>query len=109
MLVTFVTGAPATVTNVMADFQNEYVWHCHILGHEENDFMRPFVFNAKELPPPAFSADAGVLAGYPMVDVKVILQDGAFHPYQAGVVYRKAAHWLCVAASGGWLADTAAR
>ncbi len=22
----------------------EYVWHCHILGHEENDFMRPFIF-----------------------------------------------------------------
>ena len=37
------TGNPATVTNAMADFDWEYVWHCHILGHEENDFMRPFV------------------------------------------------------------------
>lgn len=23
----------------------EYVWHCHILGHEENDFMRPILFD----------------------------------------------------------------
>jgi len=22
---------------------NEYVWHCHILEHEEHDMMRPFV------------------------------------------------------------------
>ena len=31
------------VTNQITDFGWEYVWHCHILGHEENDFMRPFV------------------------------------------------------------------
>jgi hypothetical protein len=29
----------------LTDFDNEYVWHCHILGHEENDFMRPFIFH----------------------------------------------------------------
>jgi spore coat protein A len=22
---------------------NEYVWHCHILEHEEHDMMRPLV------------------------------------------------------------------
>jgi FtsP/CotA-like multicopper oxidase with cupredoxin domain len=27
------------------DFGYEYVWHCHILGHEENDFMRPVIFS----------------------------------------------------------------
>ena len=42
------TGMPATVVNAMANFGWEYVWHCHILGHEENDFMRPLVFDAKE-------------------------------------------------------------
>jgi FtsP/CotA-like multicopper oxidase with cupredoxin domain len=26
------------------DYGYEYVWHCHILGHEENDFMRPVIF-----------------------------------------------------------------
>ena len=24
---------------------NEYVWHCHILEHEEHDMMRPLVIN----------------------------------------------------------------
>jgi FtsP/CotA-like multicopper oxidase with cupredoxin domain len=32
-------------TNVMANFGHEYVWHCHILSHEENDMMRAVVFN----------------------------------------------------------------
>jgi hypothetical protein len=29
----------------MTDFGWEYVWHCHILGHEENDLMRPLVYH----------------------------------------------------------------
>jgi len=32
-------------SNQLTDFDNEYVWHCHILGHEEFDFMRPFIFH----------------------------------------------------------------
>jgi VCBS repeat-containing protein len=32
------------------NFGWEYVWHCHILGHEENDMMRPIVW---QVPPPA--------------------------------------------------------
>ncbi len=38
------TGQPLTPTptiNAMYNFGYEYVWHCHILGHEENDMMRP--------------------------------------------------------------------
>jgi FtsP/CotA-like multicopper oxidase with cupredoxin domain len=42
------TGLPVPaatpVINTIADFGWEYVWHCHILGHEENDLMRPLVF-----------------------------------------------------------------
>jgi hypothetical protein len=34
----------AGTTNVMTNFGWEYVWHCHLLGHEENDMMRPIVF-----------------------------------------------------------------
>lgn len=30
-------------SNVMTNFGWEYVWHCHILGHEESDMMRPMV------------------------------------------------------------------
>jgi FtsP/CotA-like multicopper oxidase with cupredoxin domain len=38
------TGQPLNTTptvNIMYNFGAEYVWHCHILGHEENDMMRP--------------------------------------------------------------------
>jgi FtsP/CotA-like multicopper oxidase with cupredoxin domain len=38
-------GNPLVVTNAVANFGWEYVWHCHLLGHEENDMMRPMVFN----------------------------------------------------------------
>jgi hypothetical protein len=50
------TGAPATMANVMTDFGWEYVWHCHILGHEENDFMRPIAFRSMDVVPDAPSA-----------------------------------------------------
>ena len=32
---------PVTVTNRFVNFGWEYVWHCHLLGHEENDMTRP--------------------------------------------------------------------
>ncbi|MFM2055777.1 MAG: hypothetical protein RLY71_162 [Pseudomonadota bacterium] len=47
------TGLPAVVVNAVQNFGWEYTWHCHILGHEENDFMRPVVFDAKEAAPTA--------------------------------------------------------
>jgi FtsP/CotA-like multicopper oxidase with cupredoxin domain len=37
------TLAPTPTVNVMTDFGHEYVWHCHILAHEENDMMRPLM------------------------------------------------------------------
>jgi hypothetical protein len=48
-----VTQALATGAygNQLTDFDNEYVWHCHILGHEENDFMRPFIFHPNVVTP----------------------------------------------------------
>ena len=45
--------ATGTYTNQLTDFDNEYLWHCHILGHEEFDFMRPFMFHPKILVPDA--------------------------------------------------------
>lgn len=39
------TGAPITVTNALTNFGHEYTWHCHILGHEENDMMRPLILS----------------------------------------------------------------
>ncbi|MBE3123785.1 MAG: IPT/TIG domain-containing protein, partial [Planctomycetes bacterium] len=38
-------AVPGGVSNVTTNFGWEYVWHCHLLGHEENDMMRAVVFN----------------------------------------------------------------
>jgi len=48
-----VTGIPLTVTNTAENFYWEYVWHCHILGHEENDLMRPLIFKPTVAAPAA--------------------------------------------------------
>jgi hypothetical protein len=34
------TGNASNVTNLSVNYGWEYLWHCHILGHEENDMMR---------------------------------------------------------------------
>jgi FtsP/CotA-like multicopper oxidase with cupredoxin domain len=63
--VTGISG-PHVVTaysNQLTDFDNEYVWHCHILGHEEFDFMRPFVFHPDVVVPDAPATVAVSSAG----------------------------------------------
>jgi FtsP/CotA-like multicopper oxidase with cupredoxin domain len=54
------TGGPLTTpnTNQMTDFGHEYVWHCHILSHEENDMMRPIIFR----PPTSVPASPALAA-----------------------------------------------
>jgi FtsP/CotA-like multicopper oxidase with cupredoxin domain len=39
-----VIAAPGHVTRIIANFDlgGLYVWHCHILEHEDNEMMRPF-------------------------------------------------------------------
>ncbi|MFY9328232.1 MAG: choice-of-anchor D domain-containing protein, partial [Georgfuchsia sp.] len=47
-------GALASNTlNRVFDYDWEYVWHCHILSHEENDMMRPMSFRFAETLPAA--------------------------------------------------------
>ena len=41
------TGQPTTTINQMTNFGWEYVWHCHILSHEESDMMRPMTFRIR--------------------------------------------------------------
>ncbi|MDD5439126.1 MAG: fibronectin type III domain-containing protein, partial [Candidatus Omnitrophica bacterium] len=43
-------GNPVTVVNQIINFGWEYVWHCHMLDHEEMDMMRPVIFQAPALP-----------------------------------------------------------
>jgi FtsP/CotA-like multicopper oxidase with cupredoxin domain len=38
----------ANTADAPTNFGWEYVWHCHILGHEENDMMRPIMW---QVPP----------------------------------------------------------
>jgi FtsP/CotA-like multicopper oxidase with cupredoxin domain len=56
-----VTGNQVTTVNVVQNFGWEYVWHCHLLGHEEEDMMRPMVF---QVPAPSAPFNlAGTLSG----------------------------------------------
>ncbi|MBE0584331.1 MAG: multicopper oxidase domain-containing protein [Desulfofustis sp.] len=52
------TGNPRTepVINKEFNFGHEYLWHCHILSHEEQDMMRVIVLNANQL---VYSLNAG--------------------------------------------------
>ena len=38
------TGNPVNITDAHVNFGAEYVYHCHLLSHEENDMMRPISF-----------------------------------------------------------------
>lgn len=62
-----VTGQPYTtpVTNEVRDFDWEYVWHCHILSHEEMDMMRPVTVAVRSSLPetPTIEATAVVAPG----------------------------------------------
>jgi FtsP/CotA-like multicopper oxidase with cupredoxin domain len=48
-----VTAYPGEVTRIKARFDTEgfYVWHCHIVEHEDNEMMRPF--HVGPIPPDA--------------------------------------------------------
>jgi FtsP/CotA-like multicopper oxidase with cupredoxin domain len=46
-----INAEPITVVNHDVNFGWEYVWHCHILAHEENDMMRSIVFAVPPVAP----------------------------------------------------------
>jgi FtsP/CotA-like multicopper oxidase with cupredoxin domain len=50
----------APIINQLTNFGYEYVWHCHILSHEEMDMMRPI---SVAVPPKAPSDLVGQVAG----------------------------------------------
>ncbi len=49
---------PAPITNQIMNFGWEYVWHCHILSHEEMDMMRPIFFSVAQVVPSAPALDS---------------------------------------------------
>ena len=40
-----------TVANANTNFMWDYAWHCHLLGHEENDMMRPVSVSVSKAKP----------------------------------------------------------
>ncbi|MEY8878965.1 MAG: multicopper oxidase domain-containing protein [Leptothrix sp. (in: b-proteobacteria)] len=75
------TGLPAStpVVNAVADLAWEYVWHCHILGHEENDFMRVVSFIPNESAPAA--PTFGTTAAAQDLPVQIVFTDNAHDEY----------------------------
>jgi FtsP/CotA-like multicopper oxidase with cupredoxin domain len=57
------TNQPVTINNQLVNFGWEYVWHCHLLGHEENIMMRPVVIAVA--PKPASGLTAVLVSGKP--------------------------------------------
>ncbi len=83
-------GNPTSpITNEMTNFGWEYVWHCHILSHEEMDMMRP---QSAAVPPIAPTALGGV------VDANsVVLSWADNSKNETGFVVRRS-----LAAAGPW-------
>lgn len=50
------TADPVTITNSMHNFGWEYMWHCHILSHEEMEMMRPVEFHVSPTAPSGLTA-----------------------------------------------------
>ncbi len=50
------TGLPIAVQNNVINFGYEYVWHCHLLGHEENDMMRAVILALAPVAPSNLAA-----------------------------------------------------
>ena len=69
-------GNPITppLSNVNHNFGWEYVWHCHILSHEEMDMMRPLQVNARNEVPVA--PDPVIATGDPGSPIVLSWTDG---------------------------------
>ena len=47
-----VIANPGEITRIKAlfDLPGQYVWHCHIVEHEDNEMMRPFAVGPLQTP-----------------------------------------------------------
>jgi FtsP/CotA-like multicopper oxidase with cupredoxin domain len=54
-----VIAYPGQVTRIRAQFNNpgQFVWHCHIVEHEDNEMMRPYRIGAVQPGEPGSTAD----------------------------------------------------
>lgn len=72
---------PGEVTRVIANFDlaGQYVWHCHILSHEDHEMMRPFLVQGNSNEPSV--AKISAVVNDPLVDVTI-----APNPFDARLV-----------------------
>jgi len=70
-------GFVPPTANVWTDFGWEYAWHCHILGHEDNDMMRPVVMNVQETAPAAPTVLTATLQTTPTLQANLAWTDNA--------------------------------
>jgi FtsP/CotA-like multicopper oxidase with cupredoxin domain len=63
------------ITNQMVNLGWEYVWHCHILSHEEMDMMRPISFQVDKRLPAAPELTAGFTGGGTSPPVELVWTD----------------------------------
>jgi hypothetical protein len=82
------TGNATTVKNVLANFGWEYVWHCHLLGHEENDMMRPVDFQVSPAAPSALTAKASA-AGVNAPQIVLSWKKGAASPAASNMLAQR--------------------
>ncbi len=80
----------APIANTMTNFGWEYVWHCHMLSHEEMDMMRPVtVATVRALPTaPVLSSTGGVLNWTDGTPVNYAVPTSWSNPGTAEIGYR---------------------
>ena len=80
-----VSIAPGEMVSIAAQFDlpGEYVWHCHILSHEDNEMMRPYEVLASPTngtPKVGLGVDTFVFAPNSSQDTNTGLLDAIQHP-----------------------------
>jgi hypothetical protein len=92
------TGNPKTVTNQLYNFGWEYVWHCHLLGHEENDMMRPIAFQVS----PAAPTNLKTTAGPGPVAIALRWTNNAANPAATNMLVQRATNSLFTGTLKSW-------
>jgi spore coat protein A, manganese oxidase len=71
-----VIAYPGEVTRLRAKFDNpgQFVWHCHIVEHEDNEMMRPYRIGPVQPGEPARSNQAVAASPEPVSRIERVLR-----------------------------------
>jgi FtsP/CotA-like multicopper oxidase with cupredoxin domain len=87
-------GSPITILNQLFNFAWEYMWHCHLLGHEENDMMRPVKFEVVTVVPAPPVLTGNVLGTVITPSVVLTWTDGTPQPGALGLPANEIGFWV---------------